>query len=154
MYTLSAVLTFTLAGIIAGTFIGIFFNQRKGNYSQRQAELEKQVKDMQGQQQDYQEEVSNHFNQTAQLLNQLTDSYKDVHSHLAEGAQLLAGGEINTNIKTLGSEQPDSQSDEKNPISPPLDYASTSGTLSEDWGMEKAKAANERNESGYPNSPA
>ena len=154
MYTLSAVLTFTLAGIIAGTFIGIFFIQRKGEHSQRQAELEKQVLDMQKQQQEYQEEVSDHFQQTAQLLNQLTDSYKDVHTHLAKGANLLAGANTGASIKTLGNDNEAETTEEATPLTPPLDYANTSGTLSEDWGVEKAAVTEERNEAGFPNNPA
>lgn len=153
MYTLSAVLTFTLAGIIAGTFIGIFFIQRKGENSQRQAELEKQVLDMQKQQQEYQSEVSDHFQQTAQLLNQLTDSYKDVHTHLAKGANLLADANTSASIKTLGSDS-EAEPLEETPLTPPLDYAGTSGTLSEDWGVEKAAVAEERNDLGFPNKPA
>jgi uncharacterized membrane-anchored protein YhcB (DUF1043 family) len=54
VYPLSVVLTLTLAGLIAGIFIGIFFNQRKGKQSLRQADLERQVQDMQQQQQGYQ----------------------------------------------------------------------------------------------------
>ena len=154
MYSISAVITFTLAGTIAGLFIGIFFAQRKGDFSQRQADLEKQVLDMQQRQQSYQSEVSDHFQQTAQLLNQLTDSYKDVHTHLAKGAHLLAGAEAGASIKTLGSGQDEQASEQSQPLTPPLDYAESGGTLSEDFGIEKLAVAEERNESGYPTSPA
>jgi uncharacterized membrane-anchored protein YhcB (DUF1043 family) len=154
VYPLSVVLTLTLAGLIAGIFIGIFFNQRKGKQSLRQADLERQVQDMQQQQQGYQEEVGNHFQQTAELLNQLTDSYKDVHTHLSKGAHLLADANTSASIKTLGADSPQNEENENTSINPPLDYADSSGTLSEDWGIKKAAMAEERNESGFPNSPA
>ncbi|MCR8923712.1 YhcB family protein [Dasania sp. GY-MA-18] len=157
MYSLSAVLTFTLAGLIAGTFIGIFFTQRKSGHSQHQAELEKQILEMQQQQQSYQTDVSKHFNHTAELLNQLTENYKEVHSHLAEGAQRLAGEQLHTTIKTLTADGDISEEQEPEaptPLTPPLDYAATGGTLSEDWGMKKSLTAEERNDLGYPKTPA
>tara|TARA_R110000868_G_scaffold159_3_gene1623 strand:- start:5239 stop:5712 length:474 start_codon:yes stop_codon:yes gene_type:complete len=157
VYSLSVVLTITLAGLIVGTFIGIFLSQRKSGQSQRQVELEKQVLDLQQQQQSYQADVSKHFNHTAELLNQLTESYKDVHSHLATGAQLLAGEQLHTTIKTLaadGSTSKTEQPEQPSSLTPPLDYATTGGTLSEDWGMKKSLVSDERNEAGYPKSPA
>lgn len=38
---------------------------------------------------EYQRHVSDHFATTAELINQLTDSYRHVHSHLAQGAEIL-----------------------------------------------------------------
>ncbi len=37
----------------------------------------------------FREEVNEHFIQTAELINQLTDSYKAVFDHLSEGAEKL-----------------------------------------------------------------
>lgn len=37
----------------------------------------------------FREEVNEHFVQTAELINQLTDSYKAVFDHLSEGADKL-----------------------------------------------------------------
>ncbi len=37
----------------------------------------------------FREEVNEHFVQTAELINQLTDSYKAVFDHLSEGADQL-----------------------------------------------------------------
>ena len=154
VYSLSVVLTFSLAGLLAGILMGIYFTQRKSDYGQRQTELEKHISEMQNQQQRYQSEVSTHFNQTAQLLNQLTDSYRDVHSHLTEGAQLLADANTGASIKTLGSDDSEAVIEQTDPT-PPLDYAATNrGVLSEEWGIEKPSAVAERNDSGYPNSPA
>lgn len=42
----------------------------------------------------YREEVADHFVKTAELVNQLTDSYKEVFDHLREGAGNLVDEEI------------------------------------------------------------
>lgn len=41
----------------------------------------------------FREEVNEHFVQTAELINQLTDSYKAVFDHLSEGADKLVDKE-------------------------------------------------------------
>lgn len=41
----------------------------------------------------FREEVNEHFIQTAELINQLTDSYKAVFDHLSEGAEKLVDQE-------------------------------------------------------------
>jgi hypothetical protein len=42
----------------------------------------------------YREEVADHFVKTAELVNQLTDSYKEVFDHLRDGAGSLVDEEI------------------------------------------------------------
>ena len=156
MFSLSTVLTFSLISMLTGLFLGLYLAQRKGLFSQRQAELEKQLSDITKQQQHYQEEVTEHFEKSAQLLNQLTDSYKEVHTHLAEGAHILAGAKASASIKTLGSSDSDSIASEEidQPLTPPLDYAPVqdgkNGTLSESFGIEKTTIAEERTDTGYP----
>jgi uncharacterized protein len=41
----------------------------------------------------FREEVNEHFVQTAELINQLTDSYKAVFDHLSDGAEKLVDEE-------------------------------------------------------------
>lgn len=157
MFSLSALLTFSLASILIGIFMGFYFAQRKGLYSHRQAELEKQLSEMNKQQQNYQTEVSDHFEKSAELLNQLTDSYRDVHNHLAEGANSLAGTSASASIKTLGSDDESSETNSEQSLTPPLDYAPAnlgkSGTLSESYGIEKNAVTEERSDTGYPQPP-
>lgn len=151
MYSLTALLSFCLATLLVGLLVGSYVTQRKGLFSQRQAELEKQLSEMHKEQQSYQQEVNTHFEKSAELLNQLTDSYKDVHRHLAEGAQSLAtSGQ--SNFKALAQDEEESNLEQ--PLNPPLDYAATSGTLREDFGLEKATENEERTDSGYPKTPA
>jgi uncharacterized membrane-anchored protein YhcB (DUF1043 family) len=77
----------TLIGLITGLIFGLlagaagtwlwwrFGASGDGADSKRQAE--------------YQEEVADHFVKTAELVNRLTDSYKEVFDHLRDGAGRL-----------------------------------------------------------------
>lgn len=81
----------TLIGLITGLIVGLlagaagtwlwwrFGAPRDGADSKRQAE--------------YQEEVADHFVKTAELVNRLTDSYKEVFDHLRDGAGKLVDEE-------------------------------------------------------------
>lgn len=42
----------------------------------------------------YREQVNDHFRTTADLVNQMTGSYKAVYEHLAGGSQKLCSGEV------------------------------------------------------------
>jgi len=42
----------------------------------------------------FREEVSEHFVETARLINQLTDSYKEVFDHLSQGAEKLVDDRV------------------------------------------------------------
>jgi len=98
----------------------------------------------------YQHEVAEHFIATSKLINELTQSYKNVHEHLASGAieltnpdiskQLLDAGEGTLHIDT--SEPPT-----EDQVEPPKDWApktpGQSGTLSEEFGLKEAISANQ-----------
>ena len=92
----------------------------------------------------YQQEVTKHFTETSQLVNNLTQSYKDVHTHLAKGAIQLSNAEIGKKIMqagdpSLGIEAKDSMDDIS--FEPPKDYAPKTpgqvGTLSEEFGLDE-----------------
>ena len=42
----------------------------------------------------YREDVNSHFKTTAELIQQMTDSYKAVYRHLASGSQDLCSGQV------------------------------------------------------------
>ena len=53
----------------------------------------KSVKELAEEKEAYQDQVVEHFKTTAELLNEMTDKYRDVYRHMAEGAQNLASTE-------------------------------------------------------------
>lgn len=91
----------------------------------RLRELETEMAALQKEYADYQTNVSAHFERTAQLANQLTDSYRDMHNHLRKGAQLLAPQPITWNMRAdnAPSIEHHEMSDETTPLTePPKDY--------------------------------
>lgn len=146
MYSLELLLTVGLASVIVGLVVGYLITQRTSPSQRSQKNMEGQLKELQQQQEDYQHEVSEHFIETANLINQMTDSYQDVHKHLAKGAQLLAGDDARKSLKALSdtsdNDMESLEFDEN--ITPPLDYAPKSpdspGMLNETFGLNKETA--------------
>jgi uncharacterized protein len=91
----------------------------------------------------YEDEVAEHFTETAQLLNNLTESYRDVHNHLAHGAANLCHGEGPVSLERLESRRDSSEIPAHLAhIQQPLDYApkhspDEKGMLNEEFGMER-----------------
>lgn len=146
MYSLELVFTVGIAALIVGAVIGAAIAQRSGGTQRTQRQLETQLTELREQAESYQHEVSEHFTETAQLLNQLTASYRDVHNHLAKGAQSLAtDGRASETLKKLtADEDSDAGEGEADSISPPLDYAPKTrthgvGVLDEKFGLEDTK---------------
>jgi uncharacterized membrane-anchored protein YhcB (DUF1043 family) len=140
-----------VVGVIA-LAIGLFIGRVSSSSPQPEA-LAEQLNDARRELADYKEQVSGHFTKTAELVNQLTDSYKHVHQHLSTGAEGLCDSELFSN--TLESPlKPQALTDESSSIAsqvidenstfgtaePPKDYApkkdpAEEGTLSERYGM-------------------
>ncbi|MBL4826659.1 MAG: DUF1043 family protein [Spongiibacteraceae bacterium] len=145
MYTLETLITLVVVALVIGLVAGAIIAQRRAPSLQSQQEMEKHVEELQQQQKDYQQDVTEHFSQTGQLLSQLTNSYQDVHNHLANGALKLADHKVGESISILTDKQ-DEQTppNKKNNIMPPLDYAPKSsphekGMLNEKFGLAKVK---------------
>jgi uncharacterized membrane-anchored protein YhcB (DUF1043 family) len=91
----------TLLLIAIGVIIGAALSKIL-NRGPNPAELQQKLEESQEQLKAYQQEVGSHFQKTAELVNGLTQSYRAVHEHLAQGAQSLAQ---NTSGNTLESTQ-------------------------------------------------
>lgn len=93
---------------------------------------------------DYRRQVDHHFVRTAELVNQLTESYRQVHEHLSSGARDLcseAGRRLASDASLDALSAEDTATETAADTGPPLDYApSARGTLSEDYGLEKKGA--------------
>ncbi len=73
-----------LAGIVIGFLLGRLLSSNHTGSSRHR------VDEMQERFENYQNEVANHFNTTANLLQKLNQNYQDIHEHLSEGASRLA----------------------------------------------------------------
>ncbi|NDY94546.1 YhcB family protein [Wenzhouxiangella limi] len=72
--------------LIGGTAVAIWLKKR-GGAGESVASLKRENAQ-------FREEVNEHFVQTAELINQLTDSYKAVFDHLSEGAEKLVEPDV------------------------------------------------------------
>jgi uncharacterized membrane-anchored protein YhcB (DUF1043 family) len=142
-------IVFTLGGL-AGYALA-----KSRNPDTRVRELEEHLTSLQGKYDNYQENVTRHFGTTAQLVNALTASYRDLHGHLQEGAQELCAdskrhGSSNPALAFTRLDSPRGGSSDHSAllddhylaqVEPPRDYAtkkpSDKGTLDEDFGFRE-----------------
>jgi uncharacterized membrane-anchored protein YhcB (DUF1043 family) len=144
----SSVWIIGIVTLLAGTLIGYLMG-RSGDTSSQQ-KLVDQLNEAQRDLSEYKEKVNGHFEKTAELVNNLTESYKQVHQHLAQGSETLCMGEhspaqlssqpqpkISEQVKEEPEEeeaaekeqiptvtdQVDTPEDEPEVVEPPRDYA-------------------------------
>ena len=79
-------------GIVCG--IGVAYLV-PGN-RRRTQELENKVNSLQQEYDSYHEQVGQHFLKTSELVEKMTESYRDVYEHLATGSQALCQTPVNT----------------------------------------------------------
>jgi uncharacterized membrane-anchored protein YhcB (DUF1043 family) len=107
-------------------------------------ELEDKLKQSQEQTKNYQQEVTEHFLKTSELVNNLSHSYRDVHEHLSAGAMRLTNTEISRQMIDAGFGRQENTNiiEEKTP-EPPKDYAPKvpGGVLSEEYGLKEDTAS-------------
>ena len=135
-------ITFVI-GLVAGAVIYKFLKSDEAKVKM----LEEQLEALEREHETYKDNVHSHFNNTASLLNNLTDSYRDVYRHIAAGAQSLCPEYISEQLSHTARNQESltrdtfgEQADE--PPSPPRDYAAKEspdqkGSLAEDYGLDK-----------------
>jgi uncharacterized membrane-anchored protein YhcB (DUF1043 family) len=134
--------------LVLGLAIGLLIGRRSSPAGQKYREVERKLDQVLQDKKVYEDEVVEHFTDTAKLLNTLTESYRDVHNHLARGATTLCQGEGPVALDRLedgrdGAEIPAHLAD----IQAPLDYAPKTspdekGMLNEEFGLDrKAEAA-------------
>lgn len=148
--------TLALVGAAIGLVIGYLLGRIGGG---KQDTLKQELNDAHAELARYKEQVNEHFETTAELVNGLTEQYRQVHQHLAAGAQTLCNDQrpgeslqaslqpriskqdIPTVTDALENEDADEQPQ------PPRDYAPKSGdeegTLSDTYGLKKKQEEEE-----------
>ena len=147
VYNLTFVIIVGAALLVVGLGIGLVLGRRTSTAGKKQRETERKLDQLLQDQKTYEDDVVEHFTDTAKLLNNLTERYRDVHTHLAKGANDLCKGRGPVAMDLLeGSgdrgEIPAAMAD----IHPPLDYAPKTspdqkGMLNEEFGIERGKVA-------------
>lgn len=85
----SSVWVIGIVALAIGAVIGYLMGRSGEEDTSAQDALKKQLDEAQQELNSYKDQVNSHFAQTAELVNNLTESYKEVHQHLASSAQEL-----------------------------------------------------------------
>ena len=148
-----------IACLVVGVVIGVVFSSRLNSSASRVQELENQIRDIKDNHVTYRDNVSDHFSMTADLVQHMTESYREVYQHLASGAQDLCSNEVASKLLPAGSDavfESNEDSEATGGLNPPKDYAAKQdpgqkGALSEEFGINKSISHNEEEEA--PNTP-
>ncbi len=134
-----------IGALAVGIAIGLVIATRLNASPSRIRELENQIRQLKDNHADYKDSVSSHFSMTAELVQHMTESYRDVYQHLASGAQDLCPSEVANKLLPAESDavfEASATNEEPNPLIPPRDYAAKQspdqkGALAEDFGIDK-----------------
>lgn len=141
---LVGILSFVI-GIIAGALIFKQFLSDAAKVKNLSEELENLTETHN----DYQQSVYSHFENTAQLVNKLTQSYREVYESLARDADILCPEDITKQLALskqssdlLGTDSRGNLNEQMDDLFPPRDYATKSspeqkGGLAADYGLPK-----------------
>jgi hypothetical protein len=151
VYSSAALWITAVACLLAGAVAGWLLRRQFDPAEQRQRDLERRLHDSELALQDYKAQVTAHFRGTAERVNRLTENYRELHQHLAEGALDLCEtrqpGEQPPLLTSLGGPAYRSAAASTTAsVSPPLDYAPRSspqqpGILNESYDLERAHGA-------------
>jgi uncharacterized membrane-anchored protein YhcB (DUF1043 family) len=139
-----------LIGLISfavGLLVGALLYKQLKSDEAKVLMLEEQLENVERDLKSYKDNVHSHFNNTAALLNNLTDSYHEVYRHMAAGAQTLCPEYISEQLSHSAQAQESLTRDtftqkSGDAVLPPRDYADKSshnlkGNLAEDYVLEK-----------------
>ncbi len=137
-----------------GAAVGAIVGGRLSIGSSRVRELEAQVRQLKDGHRAYRDSVGEHFSQTAQLVQHMTDSYREVYQHLAGGARELCSAEVANQLLPSRSDASFGAGEPDGPV-PPRDYADRlgpkqKGALSEEFGIEKSRPDDDEPLPGQP----
>ncbi len=80
--------------LILGVVCGLLFGRATNAPYQEAQALKESLEQVQSEFDNYKSEVTQHFTKTAELVNSMTENYRNVHTHLAGGAQALCSGAL------------------------------------------------------------
>jgi len=138
VFSLTTLLIVAATAFIAGCLLSLLLNRSLSPSEKKSRALETRLQETEEKLTNYQQEVTDHFAQTAQLVNNLTQNYKDVHEHLAGSALKLANVDISRQLlSTSINANDEALSTNEYTFQPPKDWAPGEGALSESYGLEK-----------------
>jgi uncharacterized membrane-anchored protein YhcB (DUF1043 family) len=139
----TTVITIGLVCLVIGALIGAIISRTTSPQEKKRREVEKRLQETERKLKDYQDDVTEHFIKTSGLINNLTQSYREVHEHMASSAMHLTNPDISRQLLNAGAGtlvDPAAMENQALPAKipePPRDYATKSleGILSESSGL-------------------
>ena len=143
VYSLEILWAIGAAIAVVGLWLGWLAGRRTSGTAKKYQDVAKKLDQVIQDKKAYENEVVEHFTETAKLLNNLTDSYREVHNRLATGAATLCQGEGPISLEHVeNNTDPTEIPAHLAHIQHPLDYAPKSspeekGMLNEEFGLER-----------------
>lgn len=91
--SMGLVIAICIAALLVGAIIGFFIGRRTANDQKQIRELQGLLANSKSEHEAYRQQVNNHFQKTSELFGRMTDSYKTVFLHLAEGSEQLCSSD-------------------------------------------------------------
>ena len=145
-YSMEFLLAVGAALALLGLLVGVMAGRRTSAPAKKHRELTVKLDQVLQDKKAYEDDVVEHFTETAKLLNNLTESYREVHNHLAQGAAGLCQGAGPVSLERVQDRDPAAIPANLADIQPPLDYAPKTspdekGMLNEEFGLERKTPA-------------
>lgn len=142
MFPLETLIVISIVMLAIGAAIGFVLAKSSSSHVQ-QKELEARLDSSKEELEKYQQDVAQHFMETSKKVGDLTQSYRDLHEHLAKGALSLANNEIGRELLAAADNTVNDKTLEQTHVEAPKDWApktpGTTGMLSEEFGLKENK---------------
>lgn len=144
MYSLQTMLLIGGALVAVGIALGLIIGRVWAPPSHHR-ELERKLAETQAELATYQSSVAEHFAETSKKVSELTQTYRELHEHLARGALELTSAEIGRDLLQAGERPPELAQMDPDRLEPPRDWApkvpGSAGMLSEEFGLRDNEPA-------------
>ncbi len=92
-------------GVVIGGMAGFYFAKLDDFSKKQKQDLEEKLQKSERELVEYKDQVTAHFMETANLINNMTESYQKVHEHLANGSVELCNNAVEVNKLTISTSQ-------------------------------------------------
>ena len=92
-------------GVVIGGMAGFYFAKLDDFSKKQKQDLEEKLHKSERELVEYKDQVTAHFVETANLINNMTESYQKVHEHLANGSVELCNNAVGVNKLTISTNQ-------------------------------------------------
>jgi len=98
-------------GIIVAAAAGFFIGRNFSGEAREKSRLEQEVQEKQAELDAFRNKVTNHFEKTADLFNQVSDSYQSLYDHIAQSSNQLCSAPSFQSLPKQENEKLEAQAD-------------------------------------------